>query len=92
MKARTAFSAGGHSNFDGLSRTDVLRYDTPTFMGFSLSGSLVGDGATEWGAKYAGKFGPVAVACFAEELQRTDRKALKRLLHQLRPAKHAKGK
>ncbi|TSC76487.1 MAG: hypothetical protein G01um101431_620 [Parcubacteria group bacterium Gr01-1014_31] len=37
------------------------------------------------------QFGPVAVACFAEELQRTDRKALKRLLHQLRSAKHAKG-
>lgn len=37
------------------------------------------------------QFGPVAVACFAEELQRTDRKALKRLLHRLRPAKHAKG-
>lgn len=37
------------------------------------------------------QFGPVAVACFAEELQRSDRKALKRLLHRLRPAKPAKG-
>jgi hypothetical protein len=57
----SSFTVGAHTNFDGLSRTDVLRYDTPTFMGVTLSGSLVGSGATEWGAKYAGKFGPVAV-------------------------------
>jgi predicted porin len=61
VKTRTAFSTGNHTNFDGLSRTDVLKYDTPTFMGFSASGSYVGDGTTEWGVKYAGKFGPVAV-------------------------------
>jgi hypothetical protein len=58
---RSTYSVGAHTNFDGLSRTDVLRYDTPTFMGVTLSGSLIGDGNTEWGAKYAGKFGPVAV-------------------------------
>ena len=30
-------------DFDGLSRKSRLRYDTPTFYGFSLAGSLVSD-------------------------------------------------
>ena len=45
------------SNFDGLSRKDRVRYDTPKFAGFYASGS-VGQGST-WDAalRYAGDFG-----------------------------------
>ncbi len=44
------------SNMDGLSRDDILRYDTPTFGGFKLSASHVAGGAVDVAARYAGKF------------------------------------
>ncbi len=47
------------SNLDFTSRTDVIRYDTPDFMGFGLSASLDGAGGGEFGGKYTGKIGPV---------------------------------
>ena len=47
------------SNLDFTSRTDVIRYDTPDFMGFGLSVSLDGAGGGEVGGKYTGKIGPV---------------------------------
>jgi len=43
------------NDLDGLSRRDRLRYDTPTFYGFSLAGSLVSnqrwDGSLWWGGQ-----------------------------------------
>ncbi|MBI2584799.1 MAG: hypothetical protein HYW28_02815 [Rhodospirillales bacterium] len=42
---------------DFTSRTDVIRYDTPTFMGFGLAVSLDGAGGGEIGARYTGKIG-----------------------------------
>ena len=35
--------SGAFKDLDGLSRKSRLRYDTPTFYGFSLAGSLVSD-------------------------------------------------
>ena len=44
------------SNFDGLSRRNRVRYDSPAFWGFTLSGSLLSDGG-DVVLKYAGKWG-----------------------------------
>lgn len=66
------------SNFDGLSRQDRIRYDTPNFNGITLSAS-VGDGDISFGsdkadgdseiwdvaARYAGQFGDVKVSAAA---------------------------
>jgi uncharacterized coiled-coil protein SlyX len=45
-------------DLDGLSRKDRLRYDTPTFYGFSLAGSVVSDqrwdGSLWWGGQGLG--------------------------------------
>jgi len=57
-----AFSAVGAGSstdtLDGLSRDDVIRYDTPTFAGFSLATSMQDEGtydaAVRWGGKIAG--------------------------------------
>ena len=48
----------GHvfDNFDGLSRRNRLRYDSPTFWGFSLQGSVLSDGG-DVALKYAAKWG-----------------------------------
>jgi hypothetical protein len=43
-------------NMDGLSRDDRLRYDTPNFSEFALSGSVIADGAVDAALKYSGKF------------------------------------
>jgi len=47
------------SNLDFTSRDDVIRYDTPSFMGFGLSASHSGAGIGEIGGKYTGKIGAV---------------------------------
>ncbi len=44
------------SNFDGLSRTDRLRYDTPTFGGVTLGASVAGNDEYDLSAKWAGEF------------------------------------
>ncbi len=44
------------SNFDGLSRRNRIRYDSPEFWGFTLSGSLLSDGG-DVALKYAAKWG-----------------------------------
>ena len=49
------------SNLDGGSRDDRLRYDTPSFGGFSLATSYVTGGEADVAARYSGKFGGVAV-------------------------------
>jgi hypothetical protein len=50
------------SNMDGLSRDDRVRYDTPNFAGFSLSGSLVSGGAGDVAVRYSGDHGGTKVA------------------------------
>jgi len=47
------------NNYDGLSRRDRLRYDTPTFYGFTASTSVMGEGTVDAALRYKGKFGPV---------------------------------
>lgn len=52
------------TNFDGaLSRSDRLRYNTPTFAGFSLSGAVENGGAWDASLWYAAEFyGKIAAA------------------------------
>lgn len=45
------------SNFDGLSRKDRFRYDTPRWGGFFASGSIEGNNEWDVAARYAGDFG-----------------------------------
>ena len=45
------------SNFDGLSRKDRVRYDTPRWKGFFASGSVEGNSEWDVAARYAGDFG-----------------------------------
>ena len=56
-------------DFDGLSRRSRVRYDTPTFYGFSLAGSVVSDQRYDaslwWGGQGLG-FKAVAAAAFAD--------------------------
>jgi len=49
------------TNLDGLSRNDRIRYDTPTFAGFQVSGSALGNGAADVALRYSGKFGGIKV-------------------------------
>jgi hypothetical protein len=45
------------SNFDGFSRRDRLRYDTPTFAGFYGSASVFSESRWDAALRYAGDFG-----------------------------------
>lgn len=53
------------SGLDGLSRQDRIRYDTPTIMGFQLSGSFISGGAADVALRYGQKFGAFQVAAAA---------------------------
>jgi hypothetical protein len=65
-QAVTAKTSGNvNSNFDGLSRDDRLRYDTPSFAGFKLSTSYVANSQWDVAARYSGKFGGVKVGLAA---------------------------
>jgi hypothetical protein len=44
------------SNFDGLSRNDRLRYDTPTFAGFSFAASITNGNAWEAAGRWSQEF------------------------------------
>jgi hypothetical protein len=48
---------GSRSNFDGLSRRDRVRYDTPTFAGFYGSTSVASQSRWDGALRYAGDFG-----------------------------------
>jgi hypothetical protein len=48
---------GSRSDFDGLSRRDRLRYDTPRWAGFFASASFEGNSEWDLAARYAGDFG-----------------------------------
>ncbi len=50
------------SDFDGLSRQDRIRYDTPSFGGFSLAGSASSGDAFDGALLYNRKFGETKVA------------------------------
>ncbi len=50
------------NNFDGLSRTDRLRYDTPAFGGFSLATSYSSGDAFDGALLFNRKFGETKVA------------------------------
>ena len=60
------------NNLDGLSRRSRLRYDTPTFSGFHLAGSLVSDqrydGSLWWGGQGYG-FKAAGAVAFADPNQ-----------------------
>ena len=45
------------SNFDGLSRRDRVRYDTPTFSGFKGSTSVASESRWDAALRYSGDFG-----------------------------------
>jgi outer membrane murein-binding lipoprotein Lpp len=50
------------SNFDGLSRDDRLRYDTPSFSGFKVSTSVIDGGSWDVAGRYSGDFSGTKVA------------------------------
>jgi hypothetical protein len=56
---------GSRSNFDGLSRKDRARYDTPRWAGFFASGSMEGNSEYDVAARYAGDFGWARLAAAA---------------------------
>jgi hypothetical protein len=49
-------------NMDGLSRRNRFRYDTPSFSGFSLAGSVIETDAYDLAARYSRKYDGIAVA------------------------------
>ncbi len=54
------------SDFDGFSRTDRVRYDTPSFAGFSLAGSASSGDAFDGALRYSRDFqGTKVAAAFA---------------------------
>lgn len=48
------------NNYDGLSRRDRIRYDTPSFNGFQLSTSAGDNGRYDAAARYKASFGDIA--------------------------------
>jgi predicted porin len=44
------------SNFDGLGRNDRLRYDSPSFFGATVSGSITNGDAWELAGRWSGEF------------------------------------
>ena len=53
------------NNFDGLSRDDRLRYDTPNFYGFVASGSVISGDAADVALRYSAKLGDFKLAAAA---------------------------
>ena len=49
------------NHFDGLSRNDRIRYDSPSFAGLKIAASLKDGGAVETAARYGASFGGVKV-------------------------------
>jgi len=62
----TGITVGGsRSNFDGLSRKDRVRYDTPKFAGFYASTSVGNSSIWDVALRYAGDFGGFKLAAAA---------------------------
>ena len=53
------------SNFDGLSRDDRIRYDTPSFSGFRASVSAIEGGAADAALRFSGEFSGTKVVAAA---------------------------
>jgi predicted porin/outer membrane murein-binding lipoprotein Lpp len=53
------------SNFDGLSRDDRIRYDTPSFSGFKGSVSALEGGAVDVGLRFSGEISGTKVVAAA---------------------------
>jgi hypothetical protein len=51
-----------YNGYDGLSRTDRIRYDTPGFAGFSLAGSYSSGDAFDGSVWYSRKYGGTKIA------------------------------
>jgi len=59
-------------NLDGLSRDDRVRYDSPSFGGFKLSGSAVADERYDVAARYSRQFGDTEVEAAASYATKSD--------------------
>ena len=57
--------SNSRTNFDGLSRRDRMRYDTPQWAGFYASGSVGQGDIWDVAARYAGDFGWAKLAAAA---------------------------
>jgi len=57
----TIGAASSTTTLDGLSRDDVIRYDTPTFAGFKLATSMQDEGTWDVAAWYSGKIAGLSV-------------------------------
>ena len=51
-----------NTNFDGISRNDRLRYDTPSFGGFKLGVTHTSRSQWDVAGRYSGKFGGIKVS------------------------------
>jgi hypothetical protein len=63
--ASTVTVGAALDNLDGTSRTDVIRYDSPNFMGVTLATSAIAGGEWDVALRYGGKFGSVKVKAAA---------------------------
>jgi len=63
--ASTQTIATSFSGYDASSRETVLRYDTPSMMGLVAKVGMSGDGETDVGLFYGGKFGGLQVKAAA---------------------------
>jgi hypothetical protein len=61
------------NNFDGLSRNERLRYDTPAFGGFSVAGSVTNGDAWELAGYYDSEFGDHKIAAAIGYVDTQDR-------------------
>ena len=73
--ASTVTVGASLTNLDHSSRTDVIRYDSPKFMGFSIATSAMAGGMFDFAARYSSKFGPVKVKAAAGYTEQSARNA-----------------
>jgi len=66
------------SNFDGLSRNERVRYDTPSFGGFSAAASMTNGDAWELAGRYSGKFADHKIAAAIGYIDTQDRDTTER--------------
>lgn len=66
------------NNFDGLSRNERVRYDTPSFGGFTASASLTNGDAWEVAGRYSGKFADHEIAAAIGYIDTQDRDTTER--------------
>lgn len=63
------------SNFDGLSRNERIRYDTPQFVGFSFAGGITNGSAWELAGRYAADLGGHKLAAALGYIDTADRES-----------------